>query len=465
MSKYKTLFNQVLEYKASEVSTKQYYQSLNNYLKSRNMTLGKNKWDKTGIVDSSQVGIYSIPTGEQIGKIKRVISSGLLTLDHISSKEKGYGLVRKVYPHDEQFARKHKLEVYSELVNEYTEDMFHHIFSKWSIEPREGEGAYQAMLESMTAGAGGVFGDAPSMGHGGAVGNTDFYATGDARLPKGGVTISRFGKVGKKKRKKKKKSIYEREDGLQDTLKTYKALKKPKQPRDQYDPIELFKGTQVEMEHTTDRSVAEIITMNHLDEDPEYYTKLKKVEQDNPVLEAHEDYNDRVAKSMGFKPYWHQTTEEFDIADFDVSNKYGSSGGALEHNIPSGVYLKDFEDQILVRGEVQIKVYFKPDDLLVVKDRQDLSNFLREHMAGFSDMEDSLFKIRETGISQLQQSQDIATDAQALQVRYNKRAKDIKLKVNDFFKKQKYNGIVIKDDRGITTTIVFDPSQIKKVEG
>lgn len=37
--------------------------------------------------------------------------------------------------------------------------------------------------EENTAGAGGVFGDAPSMGFGGAVGNTDFYAPGDTRIP------------------------------------------------------------------------------------------------------------------------------------------------------------------------------------------------------------------------------------------------------------------------------------------
>lgn len=39
------------------------------------------------------------------------------------------------------------------------------------------------MKEENTAGAGGVFGSAPSMGHGGAVGNTDFYASGDSRIP------------------------------------------------------------------------------------------------------------------------------------------------------------------------------------------------------------------------------------------------------------------------------------------
>jgi hypothetical protein len=55
------------------------------------------------------------------------------------------------------------------------------------------------MQEDNTAGAGGVFGDASSMGHGGAVGNSDFYAPGDMRIPKFlGTTV--VGKKGKKKR-------------------------------------------------------------------------------------------------------------------------------------------------------------------------------------------------------------------------------------------------------------------------
>lgn len=55
------------------------------------------------------------------------------------------------------------------------------------------------MQEDNAAGAGGVFGDAPSMGHGGEVGNSDFYAPGDARVPAFlGATL--VGKKGKKKR-------------------------------------------------------------------------------------------------------------------------------------------------------------------------------------------------------------------------------------------------------------------------
>ena len=38
------------------------------------------------------------------------------------------------------------------------------------------------------------------------------------------------------------------------------------------------KGVKVEMEHTNDESIAKEISMDHLFEDPNYYTKLKKVE-------------------------------------------------------------------------------------------------------------------------------------------------------------------------------------------
>lgn len=53
--------------------------------------------------------------------------------------------------------------------------------------------------EDNTAGAGGVFGNAPSMGFGGEVGNTDFYAPEDSRIP--------FTMGGKIKGKSKKKKI------------------------------------------------------------------------------------------------------------------------------------------------------------------------------------------------------------------------------------------------------------------
>ena len=60
-----------------------------------------------------------------------------------------------------------------------------------------------SLQESNAAGAGGVFGDAGSMGFGGAITPAqDFYAPGDTRIPMGG---KKKDKKHKKKRPEKKK--------------------------------------------------------------------------------------------------------------------------------------------------------------------------------------------------------------------------------------------------------------------
>lgn len=46
-----------------------------------------------------------------------------------------------------------------------------------------------------------------------------------------------------------------------------------------FDIHQLLKGMKVEMEHTRNPNMAIEIAMDHLTEDPEYYTKLEKVEK------------------------------------------------------------------------------------------------------------------------------------------------------------------------------------------
>ena len=43
------------------------------------------------------------------------------------------------------------------------------------------------------------------------------------------------------------------------------------------DQSELAAGINVEMEHTKDKSIAKKIALDHLAEDPKYYTKLKSL--------------------------------------------------------------------------------------------------------------------------------------------------------------------------------------------
>ena len=55
------------------------------------------------------------------------------------------------------------------------------------------------------------------------------------------------------------------------------GLADKKVPAD-FDPKALAAGIKVELEHTSDKSIAQEIAMDHLTEDPKYYEKLKKME-------------------------------------------------------------------------------------------------------------------------------------------------------------------------------------------
>lgn len=60
------------------------------------------------------------------------------------------------------------------------------------------------------------------------------------------------------------------------------GLADKKKPED-FDPEALAEGIKVEMEHTSDRSIAQEIAMDHLTEDKDYYKKLKVIESDKPL--------------------------------------------------------------------------------------------------------------------------------------------------------------------------------------
>lgn len=71
-----------------------------------------------------------------------------------------------------------------------------------------------------------------------------------------------------------------------------KLFKKPE--KKEYDKEQLAEGIKVEMEHTDDPEVAKTIASHHLDEDSDYYKKLKIMERvklsdlENVLLEVEE---------------------------------------------------------------------------------------------------------------------------------------------------------------------------------
>lgn len=59
-----------------------------------------------------------------------------------------------------------------------------------------------------------------------------------------------------------------------------------------FDPQELKRGIEVEMEHTKSRRIAREIALDHLSEDPRYYSKLKKIHRETvarPVVNQIEE--------------------------------------------------------------------------------------------------------------------------------------------------------------------------------
>lgn len=60
-----------------------------------------------------------------------------------------------------------------------------------------------------------------------------------------------------------------------------------------FDPVELARGTQVELEHTSDPRIAQEIAMDHLVEDPRYYHKLAIME--SPAFGFVMDYGRWIA--------------------------------------------------------------------------------------------------------------------------------------------------------------------------
>lgn len=107
-------------------------------------------------------------------------------------------------------------------------------------------------------------------------------------------------------------------DVVKNLMPTLERMKKPTQKQEDklpggkgdkltpadVDPLELARGIEVELEHTKSRALATEIALDHLAEDPRYYTKLKKIHHEDLKLSAPQekhkaDFYAEVAKAVG----------------------------------------------------------------------------------------------------------------------------------------------------------------------
>ena len=85
---------------------------------------------------------------------------------------------------------------------------------------------------------------------------------------------------------------------------------------EKYNKKQLEKGTKVEMEHTSDKEVAREIAMDHLEEDPSYYTKLEKMEKKFATGISIDNFSKEVSE-MIYEKEW-----AIILSDYGLS-KYG----------------------------------------------------------------------------------------------------------------------------------------------
>lgn len=79
-------------------------------------------------------------------------------------------------------------------------------------------------------------------------------------------------------------------------------------------PWEIAEGIRVEMEHTNDPRVAREIAADHLTEDPRYYSKLRQVHLDGPLVDRANTGIDHTIRRFIAMPMWAQLASVTGIA-------------------------------------------------------------------------------------------------------------------------------------------------------
>lgn len=107
------------------------------------------------------------------------------------------------------------------------------------------------------------------------------------------------------------------------------------------DKKELEMGIKEEMEHTNDKNLAEEIALDHLAEDPKYYSKLKKTFKENKLLIKH--LTEKLEKITNKKV----SLLEMGYTKLDKPNKYykvilNKNGKKSVYNIDDINELNDF---------------------------------------------------------------------------------------------------------------------------
>ena len=193
---------------------------------------------------------------------------------------------------------------------------------------------------------------------------------------------------------------------------------------------------------------------------------------------------------------YHETAAQFE--EFDP--KHGGAGSS-DYLFPYGIFTKPTSQKIgVARGnEIQMPLFEKMEKPLVMENREELENYLKKNMPGFKEDVEKLqntdneykekFEAEEKKLDDItndiyENHKDIWDDdekriaffdkaeepmdriLEEWKGAYNKRAEELKNKVDEYFTASEYDGIILNSDAGsfgrnVKSYVVFMPTQVK----
>jgi hypothetical protein len=136
------------------------------------------------------------------------------------------------------------------------------------------------------------------------------------------------------------------------------------QPDDKYDAKQLAMGIKIEMEHTDDKDKAREIAKDHLEEIPDYYTRLRR-------MEAQAEKEGKKVKKSDAKAFAHQFKKSYDYRDLAVQVDANDQEAAEKSACPKLIeYIKSGVSWIEV--DESRKLEFCKGDLTLYKKAEGL---------------------------------------------------------------------------------------------
>jgi hypothetical protein len=154
-------------------------------------------------------------------------------------------------------------------------------------------------------------------------------------------------------------------------------------PTSDFDPEQLKMGVEAELEHTSNREMAEEIAKDHLKEDPKYYTKLKKMEESKSITEkSHWDQRKSSSgkKAVGKEYSQHKKTRNATGAAREQDKRKRNTKRGSQQAAARDKIRREVEQGKKKRPSTCPRCGSKPGST-----SNGLSNMIWDHTEGYSD--------------------------------------------------------------------------------